>query len=228
MKHTDKLLRSLQIGGAALLLLLISSGPAAAQTWVQQFPTGTPPSVRYSAGRAYDAINDRVILFSGQDLNELPRPIDVWVLTNATGAAGTPSWIQLSPLGGPPLGRELQTVVYDPISNRIIIYGGCFANCGYAMWDVWVLTNANGLGGTPEWIQLPVPGPPVVRDGHSAVYDPVSNRMMVFGGGLAYFGSNQNNVWVLVDANGIGNPYWEQLSPTGTPPDPREGNAAFL
>ena len=47
--------------------------------------------------------------------------------------------------------------------------------------------------------------------GQSAVYDDTSNRLIVF----------QNDVWVLVDANGIGSPSWVQLSPTGTLPPPR-------
>jgi hypothetical protein len=228
MRRSARLLRSLQFAAPTFLLLLISSWPTAAQTWIQLTPTGTPPTERYSSGRAYDAINDRLILFSGQDANGLPRPTDVWVLSNASGVGGTPKWEQLDPTGEPPLGRESQTVVYDPASNRIIVYGGCSANCGYAMYDAWVLTNANGLGEeTPEWIQLPNAPWEAGRTGHSAVYDPVSNRMMVFGGNTAFFNTDRNDVWVLVDANGIGSPGWEKLTPTGTPPAPREGHAAF-
>jgi hypothetical protein len=51
--------------------------------------------------------------------------------------------------------------------------------------------------------------------------------VIIFGGNLGYFNTDQNDVWVLVDANGIGSPHWEQLSPTGTAPAPREMNAAF-
>ena len=223
MRGSATPLRFLQISSVALLLL-ISSRPAAAQTWIQQSPTGTPPTARTDSGRAYDSIRDRLILFGGWNLTS-PRPTDVWVLSNATGAGGTPNWEHLYPTGGPPHDREGHTAVYDSTSNRLIVYGGCYAHCGYAMRDVWVLTNANGLGGTPEWIQLP--DAPVGRAFHSGVYDPISNRLIIFGGNLAFYNTDQNDVWVLVDANGIGSPYWTQLWPNGVPPAPRESNAAF-
>src|SRR5205823_14578253 len=85
--------------------------------------------------------------------------------------------------------------------------------------DVWVLTNANGTGGNPEWIQLaPLGGPPAERFTHTAVYDPATNRMTIFGGGNSINGFN--DVWVLTNANGTEQqlPSWIQLFPTGTLP----------
>jgi len=188
-------------------------------TWIQQSPRNTPPDARYDAGNAYDAINDRLIVFGGEDLTSLPRPTDVWVLANASGVVGTSSWTQLSPTGGPPLGRDFGTVIYDPTSNSIIVHGGCAGNCSPALADTWVLSNANGLSGTPTWTQLP--DAPVARDEHGAVYDSGSNRMIVFGGNTGFYGTDRNDVWVLIDANGIGSPSWIQLTPSGTPPAPR-------
>ena len=45
--------------------------------------------------------------------------------------------------------------------------------------DVWYLKHANGMGGTPMWVNLmpqgaPSPGP---RWDHSAVYDELHNRI---------------------------------------------------
>jgi hypothetical protein len=49
--------------------------------------------------------------------------------------------------------------------------------------DVWVLTNANGLGGQPKWIQLfPAGNLPAARENEAATYDPASNAMTIFGG----------------------------------------------
>ncbi|HEY7686752.1 MAG TPA: hypothetical protein VH833_11655, partial [Gemmatimonadales bacterium] len=191
------------------------------QGWTQQFPTGTPPAPRYSAGQAYDVATDRLILFSGEDFTGLPRPTDVWVLTDATGIGGTPTWMELFPTSGPPLGREGGSVLYAPGSNRIIVFGGCLANCSPALSDVWVLSNANGLGGPPTWIEL-LPSGAFGREEHTAVYDPGSNRMIVFGGALAFFGTDQNDVRVLTNADGTGGlPAWIQLAPSGTPPAAR-------
>ncbi len=94
--------------------------------------------------------------------------------------------------------------MYDFKNNRLIIFGG--SNSGGYLSDVWVLTNANGLGGTPAWTQL---GPfslfAEARYGHTGVYDPKKNEMTIFGG-LTYDGAGQEidttDVWVLSDANG--------------------------
>src|SRR5438445_13817406 len=69
------------------------------------------------------------------------------------------SWVQLTPTGGPPPARFGHTSVYDPVSNRLIIFGGCSTSAcvttapAVTLNDVWVLTNANGQRGTAAWIQ---------------------------------------------------------------------------
>ncbi|HNG34194.1 MAG TPA: kelch repeat-containing protein, partial [Blastocatellia bacterium] len=202
-------------------LTILSSPPS----WTPLSPTGTSPRSRTAMGYAYDETNDRLILFSGEVLGvTLPKLNDVWILANATAANGTPTWIQLSPSGTLPPGRLFSTAVYDPTSNRLIVHGGCPANCGSALSDTWVLTNANGLGGQPSWSQLP--SAPVGRAGHTAVYDTTSNRMIIFAGQRGSFGSSRNDVWVLKDANGLGTPVWEQLAPSGNFPAVRESPAA--
>jgi hypothetical protein len=227
MKLHNQRLKTVVSAGVSLLMLLLlatlspASAQSAPQTWMQLSPTGISPEGRVvGTGGAYDAVNDRLIIFSGgRNPESIPRSPDVLVLTNATGAGGTPSWIQLSPSGSGPDGRFAHTVVYDPTSNRIIVHGGCLGNCSPALADVWVLTNANGIGGTPTWIQLP--SAPVERDFHVSVYDSVSNRMIVFGGQTGFHFTERNDVWILKDANGIGNPEWQQLTPQGAPPTPR-------
>src|SRR5207249_6247657 len=111
---------------------------------------------------------------------------DTWVLRNATGSGGIPTWEQLipdAPAGLPP-GRIAHSAVYDPVTNRMVIFGGGQGN-GFAFSplfnDVWVLTHANGLGGTPEWVpRTPHGGPPVPREGHGAFYRQATNEMIVF------------------------------------------------
>jgi len=209
---------------AAAACLALAPATSAA-TWVPQSPTGAPPAPGYSqTGSPYDAANDRLVFFSIDDGGSLPRPTDVWVLAGATG--GSSSWTQLAPTGGPPLGRYAHSVVYAPSSNRIVVLGGCPSNCGVALQDVWVLSNANGLGGTPAWTQLPAPHP-FPTEGQSAVYDDANNRMIVFGGQNG-FNTPVNLVRVLenADGTGFGAPAWTVLAPSGVPPAPRESVGA--
>jgi len=71
---------------------------------------------------------------------------DVWVLTNANGLGGTPVWTQLAPTGSPPISNGEAATAYDPVTNHLIVYGGCTVGCSPALADLFVLTNANGLG----------------------------------------------------------------------------------
>jgi hypothetical protein len=119
-----------------------------------------------------------------------------------------------------PLARFGGSVTYDPIGNRIIVHGGCWWNCSPALADTWFLDNANGLGETPLWHRLP--DAPIGRASHSAVFDPGSGRLIVFGGDTAFWGTERNDVWVLDVATGS----WSALSPSGPLPLPRNGHTA--
>ena len=90
------------------------------------------------------------------------------------------------------LSAEVSSAVYDPVTNRMIVFGGAailsvplhFHHYN----DVWILTNANGLGGTPEWIQLaPIGALPASELLFSIAYDPISNRMTLFGGYIRWY-----------------------------------------
>jgi hypothetical protein len=191
-----------------------------APQWTQLVPSGVAPTPRSHLGSAYDAINDRMIVFGGFAQAGPAATNQVWVLVNASGRGGAPEWRQLSPTGTQPPARNRPQVAYDPTSNRLVIHGGCeHGNCTSPLADTWVLTNANGLGGSPEWIPLPN-GAVRMTAGH--VYDAVSNRLMLFGGLIdARIFNEGNGTRVLVDANGIGEPRWTDLAAAGALPPPR-------
>src|SRR5882762_1596570 len=212
---------SLFIAAFSLGAPLFSLGTAAAQSWIQLAPVGTPPPAGEGVGGLDQTNNRMVIVYPGGN------PQTSWVLANADGLGGTPQWLSFvtlaDPVYGPAPSRgELPTAVYDATSNRVITFAGCMGNCGSATNDVWVLTNANGLSGTPSWLKLAPSGPlPQPRASHSAAYDPGSNRMIVFGGqdGCCAQQHSFGDVWVLTNANGLGGtPTWIQLSPAGGPP----------
>lgn len=147
-----------------------------------------------------------------------PNYSDVWVLENANGNGGQPTWTQLAPTNAI-AGRYAHSAVYDQANNRMIVFGGTPNN--QLTNEVLVLTNADGTGGTPSWIVLtPSGSPPPPRFFHSAVYDPSTNSMLIFGGQAD--STVLNDVWMLSNANGLGGqPAWTQLSPAGPLPLPR-------
>ncbi|HKA25457.1 MAG TPA: kelch repeat-containing protein [Candidatus Eisenbacteria bacterium] len=169
--------------------LSLSGSPA----WTQLSPTGTAPPARGAAAAVYDATRDRIVIFGGYDklLNALS---DAWSLT----LSGTPAWSPLTAGGTPPAPRLSPSSIYDSQRERIVLFGGTDLQSYYA--DVNELT----LFGTPQWSALtPTNGTPQARADHKAIYDPVADRMVVFGGsGIS--GGMLNDTWSLQFLSAVG------------------------
>ncbi len=204
-------LRRLSAILAALALFAIG---ASAQSWSLLSPSGTAPAARGFQGTTgvYDPASNRMIVFGGRDTNG-NNLNDVWVLTNANGLGGASQWINLIANGdsASPPARSGHSAAYDTANNRMIIFGGCSGSCAPALNDVWVLSNANGLGGAPAWSQLSIGSAPAARTNAAAAYDQTRNQLILFGGqdGSANPCSTFSDVWVLGNANGLGgSPVW--------------------
>jgi hypothetical protein len=182
---------------------------AGAPTWSALSPAGTPPSARHGHSAIYDPVRSRMIVFGGFDGAEQN---DVWTL-NLTGS---PAWTLLSPSGTPPTGRERHSAIYDPVSDRMLVFGG---SDGALKNDVWALS----LGNAPEWSLItPAGTPPSARYRHTALYDPVRVRMVVFGGNAA--SGACADAWGLTLA---GAPSWSAIGPAGQPPASRYFHTAI-
>src|SRR5262249_34928916 len=133
--------------------------------WTQLTVPGPLPPARWVQHAAYDRANNRMVVYGGRLGGDAGAALtDVWVLTNANGLTGTPSWIQLTPSGTAPVAREHLFSTYAEASNRFLIFGGVNDATKLKLNDTWVLTNASGVGGTPSWVQLTPTSPPSPRD----------------------------------------------------------------
>ncbi|MBI5837203.1 MAG: hypothetical protein HZB25_08160 [Candidatus Eisenbacteria bacterium] len=117
-------------------------------------------------------------------------------------------WAQLLPEGAGPSPRYYATMVFDPVQNQAILFGG--TDLG-SFNDVWILTPG-GTGG-PRWRLVQTSGtPPLAREGHAAIWDPVRRRMIVSGGhSLVY--ESPAGVW----AYSVDDSTWHTILPSGTP-----------
>ncbi|MBM3331997.1 T9SS type A sorting domain-containing protein [candidate division WOR-3 bacterium] len=168
-------------------------------TWTKLQPMGRIPSERRCPGGAYDPWNDNFITFGGE--------------THA-GFSNESPYIHLGQdrelrwQGFPPAPRSVATIIIDELGRQAVLYGGgASGNFG----DVWTL-SLDGKRGY-AWESLPATGTaPTPRHGHTAIYDPVLRRMIVFGGrnGMTLL----KDVWAL----DLGTSAWQRLYPTGTPP----------
>ncbi len=209
-----------------LFSVLALATPSLGQTspaWVQLSPTPDPtygsPGTRTFHTAVYNPSSNRMIIFGGaSDGPGFDLLNDVWVLSNADGTTGTPAWTKLTPSGGPGA-RELHQAAYDAVNNLMIIQGGYDApgNCGGGLGDTWVLSNADGTGGTPAWTQLPASGPGL--RGAVLGYDSPDNILILWGGQAGGCGSVNDTLWVLTYGNGQGGTgQWTQLSPANSLP----------
>ncbi|MBO0694644.1 MAG: hypothetical protein J2P56_00935 [Verrucomicrobia bacterium] len=114
---------------------------------------------------------------------------------------GLPDWIQLSPTNSPPA-RSYLAMTYDPVSGKIIAFGG-FDGTEYLN-DTW------SFDGT-SWTQIATQSAPPPRSAAQMTYDSATQKVVLFGGynGTDYLG----DTW-LWDGSTL---QWTQATPNHQP-----------
>jgi hypothetical protein len=193
--------------------------------WTALNVQGTKPSPRWGHTGLYDSISNRMMVFGGSTGNPAPCQNDYHVLENANNRGGIVTWLAEAPSGTLPPIRTRHASVYVASSNTLIIFGGF--NCSKTYYnDVWILNNANAMTGTPSWTELAPNGTkPTTRESSSAVYDPTTNSLIIYGGDKG--GAPTADIWILSNANGTGGkPAWTELTPANNGPGARSGQTA--
>src|SRR4029077_10269758 len=121
------------------------------QTWSQITPTGSGPAFgTYGSVEVSDGAG-RLIVVTADTSNP-------FVLSDAGGLAGAPTWSTYSAPGHP--AQKNAAAAYDRNTNTLILYGGCGGGCLPIVNQVWVLKHANGADGAPAWSLLSTAGGP--------------------------------------------------------------------
>lgn len=196
--------------------------------------TSARPGFRIQTSLVYDPLRHRVLLFGGQRVDLLdPIPLlpmnDLWQFDLSPPSASNPdglTWVQLGPGGTPPVARYGHSAIFDPVNDRMIVFGG-FDDSAF-LDDAARIHFSAGSG--PTWESLTVSGSsPIARSLHTAVHDAPNQRMIVFGG---YDNSGDgggpyaNDLWSLPCTAATTISWIPLTSVAGTPPTPREGHAA--
>jgi hypothetical protein len=112
-----------------------------------------------------------------------------------------------------PQGREEFSLVYDPIRDRVLLFGGTVYYRRAADWpedrnEVWSFSLADD-----KWTQLDAANPPHARRRHWAGYDAARDRMLVVGGSVSgYRGWGAiHDCWAL--PLGADSLQWSSLGP---------------
>lgn len=188
---------------ALLLAIFVSAISAHAQSnlpqWSRANSPGTTPTPRIDAPIAYDAVGRQLLMFGGQDAAGDRN--DLWAYS-----VDRQQWTQINPSGPSPTPRHGHTVTFDPVRRRIIVIAGQGAGFFGDTWayeiqtDRWTQLSGNSSGPSPRY-------------GHSAVYDPKRDRIVLSHG----FTSEQgrfDDTWAFDLASSS----WRDISPAGTRP----------
>jgi N-acetylneuraminic acid mutarotase len=175
-------------------------------TWTELKPSGELPIGRGGQSMAYDPAGGRVIMFGGYYGGGSSGLDETWAYDPKAN-----SWTNLDPPGAVPSARFGSSMVYDPVTRRMIMFGGAEADLSGVFNDTWAYDPAANT-----WTELKPAGTLPLRRGHQATaYDPATHRMIIFGGNGR--SSHFNDTWAYDPAANT----WTELKPTGTVPPPR-------
>lgn len=137
---------------------------------------------------AYDSNRQRIVLFGGALIfnngNNVAYLADTWEWDGAT-------WQQpFVSTGSSPPPRAGHAMAYDPVRNRVVLFGGADTAHG-AFSDTWEWDGTT-------WIQRTPSNSPPGGAGGQMAYDPGRQRIVHFGGGMSsdiweWTGSNWTN-----------------------------------
>lgn len=168
-------------------------------SWTEVVPAGGLPRPRARHAMAYDAARGQVVLFGGVDYPADPLPMgDTWVWDGSTwtGAGGT---------GPRPVARSEHQMAYDPIRERVVLYGGVH--------EIHIFTDTWEWDGS-SWQSIPSPVNPGGQRNHGMVFVPELGRIALFSG-------STGEVWLWDGTT------WSQWPPTGAAPAVDGGVAAY-
>ncbi len=85
-------------------------------------------------------------------------------------------WTNISPPGPSPSAREGHAMVFDPLRNRVVLFGGR-NGIGTLLNDTWEFDVANN-----QWQQMSPLTAPLPRTEHAMAFNPATGQVLVIGG----------------------------------------------
>jgi len=172
-------------------------------TWTNRSPTyvGTL-TPRYGADMVYDSDADKIILFGGNGGSPQVRQSDTWIYNYNNN-----TWWERSPIivEGTLYARYKHRMVYDSTEKKTIMFGGQGRYNDTWEYDYDTNTWSNRTPIYDSGILWP-------RDTHGMTYDPIADKVILFGGYADYGPSNDesNDTWAYDYSDNT----WYNRSPT--------------
>jgi len=122
------------------------------------------------------------------------------------------TWNEITITSAKPLPRGGASAIYDPIGDRVILFGGWSGVSYDSLNDTWEFNLTSST-----WSEITTTGAlPPERVAHVAVYDSLLHRMIIFAGSN-WWQTWYNDVWAL----DLTSHKWEELQTSSTKPENR-------
>jgi hypothetical protein len=181
-----------------------------APAWSRRYSSVSGTSIRWIAPPVLDSVRRRLAGVTGLgSSNSVLHTFDL---------DGPPAWKATYCVGAvPPSFREGSVTVFDPIGDRLVLFGGLRDRV--ELGDLWELSFAVA---PPRWRRvIPSGEVPTPRGFAAAVHDPARHRLVLFGG---FAGQPTDESWEL-DLR-ASDPTWRRIHVLGSTPPARWGHSA--
>jgi len=157
--------------------------------WTRMEPQASPPPRIYH-GMVYHPAAGRTLVWGGRPHADREEA-NLWAYDYAAN-----TWVSLAPAAGPACRLAYPTLVYDPVSTRVIMFGGIALTSdfqGRLNDEIWLYDmEANA------WTQQEPAQGPEARSHHAMVFCDSLGKALLFGGevGAAYSDQLVNDTWL--------------------------------
>jgi hypothetical protein len=182
--------------------------------WIDSTPSTSDslgrPSAAEDCAAIYDPADRSLILFGGKD-DQNRNLSDLWRFD-----LDRRTWSRMQSVGESPPPTEDHTLVYDPLGDRLVLFGGENGPTSNQVWSFEFKTR--------RWRSMADSTAPF-REDHTAIFDSRGKRMVVFGGQVN--GDDNEDLWALdLDPQSKTFEKWGHLAAEGEHPGARDDHVA--
>jgi hypothetical protein len=165
--------------------------------WTNMNPSNAP-SARQHFAMTYDSTDDELILFGGEDGNQILN--DTWAYNITTN-----NWTNMNPSSAP-AGRKYHAMAYNGKNGEVVLFGGYGAGDIYYN-DTWTYSYSSNKWGDQKPLSAPL-----ARGDHAMVCDNESGVIVLFGGE-----NSSNNYFNDTLVYNLTSNIWLKMNPPVTP-----------
>lgn len=200
---------SIKVGEQVFTITQMAGTSGAYEYAAVSVPMREAPSSRASMAMVQIA-GGKAIMYGGTD-----RMHDFTSSRTDTWMWDGQNWEQVFPAHNPGA-RGGVAMAYDPGRNQLILFGGLNDRGDPTSNATWTWNGS-------DWVELKPPVSPGARAYHSMAYNPISKRIMLFGG----YGDRSQENWLYNDTWEWDGANWVRLQPAAAPPGRQFAAMAF-